>query len=111
MRVIATPPFWSLHMIRRGSFLSNAWLVTGSSLAAIGVLVLLLWSMGSRTSVRGKSLRIFCAAGMRKPVRAVIEQYEKDYGVTIQADYKGTGELMTSLGKIGVPGDLFLSAD
>jgi len=94
-------------MIRRGSFLSNAWLVTGTSVAAIAVLVFLLWSMGHH----GKTLRLFCAAGMIKPVSETIEEYERTYGITVQADYKGTGDLMVSIAKVGVPGDLFLSAD
>ena len=98
-------------MIRRGSLLSSPWLVTGGSLAAVAVLVLLLWSMGSRPSVTGKSLHLFCAAGMSKPMREIIHEYERLYGVTIQADYGGTGELLTSIAKVGVQGDLFLSAD
>ena len=55
-------------MIRRGSLLSNAWLVSGVSVATVAVLVVLLWSMGSRPSVSGKSLRLFCAAGISKPL-------------------------------------------
>src|SRR3982074_1430845 len=98
-------------MIRRGSLLSNAWLVSGASLAAVAVLVVLLWSMGSRPSRTGKSLRLFCAAGVAKPMREIIHDYEQEFGVTVQADYGGTGELIASIAKIGVQGDLFVSAD
>lgn len=98
-------------MIRRGSLLSSAWLVTAASLSAVAVLVLLLWSMGHRPSVSGKSLHLFCAAGISKPVREIIHEYEEAYGVTIQADYGGTGELLASIAKVGVQGDLFISAD
>ena len=98
-------------MIRRGSLLSNAWLVSGASLGSVAVLVVLLWSMGSRPSITGKSLRLFCAAGIAKPMRDIIRDYEREYGVTVQADYGGTNELIASIAKIGVQGDLFLSAD
>src|SRR5262249_4458549 len=99
-------------MIRRGSLLSNAWLVSGVSLATVAVLVLLLWSMGSRPREKaGKSLRLFCAAGMSKPMQEIIREYAAAYDVTIQPDYGGTGDLLASIAKIGVPGDLFISAD
>jgi molybdate transport system substrate-binding protein len=98
-------------MIGRGSLLSNGWLVSGGSVAAIALLVFLLWAMGSRPSVTGKSLHLFCAAGISKPVRKIIQEYERAYGVTIQADYGATGELLASIAKVGVQGDLFISAD
>src|SRR5262249_24571414 len=98
-------------MIRRGSLLSNAWLVSGVSVATVAVLVVLLWSMGSRPSVSGKPLRFFCAAGISKPMQEIIREYAEAYDVTIQPDYGGTGDLLASIAKIGVPGDLFISAD
>ncbi len=107
-------------MIGRGSYLSNAWLVTGSSLAAVAVLVFFLRILGSPSeevdfsvpdSGSSKPLRLFCAAGMIKPVTTVIHDYRQEYHHTIQANFAGTGELMNSLAKAGVPGDLFLSAD
>src|SRR5262249_48870454 len=98
-------------MIRRGSLLSNAWLVSGASPATVPVLVLLLWSRGSGPREASKSLRLFCAAGISKPMQEIIREYAAAYDVTIQPDYGGTGDLLASIAKIGVPGDLFISAD
>ena len=40
-----------------------------------------------------------------------VETHQETYGVTVQPDFKGTGELIVSMSKAGVAGDLFLSAD
>lgn len=95
-----------------GSWLSSSWLVSLGSLAAIAVLVLLLWEPWNRRGIAaGKALRFYCAAGMMKPVAEVIREYRQAYGVSVQVDYAGSGELLSRIRATGGQGDLFLAAD
>jgi molybdenum ABC transporter molybdate-binding protein len=99
---------------RRGrpGFLSNAWLVSGTSLLAVLVLSLLLWSPWDRPGIRsGRSLRLYCAAGLQKPVAEIIKKYAQEYGVTVEPTYGGSGELLSMIRAASDAGDLFLSAD
>ena len=54
-------------------------------------------------------LVMFCAAGMKKPVTKIIEQYEEEYGVTVRLQLGGSGTLLTSLNV--TDGDIYLAAD
>src|SRR4051812_17159501 len=92
-------------------FLSNAWLVRGASLLAVLALSLLLWSPWDRPGISGgKGLRLYCAAGLQKPVAEIIKRYAKEYGVTVEPTYGGSGELLSMIRAAGGAGDLFLSA-
>ncbi len=101
-----------MSRMRRRGFLGNAWLVTGTSLLAILGLSVLLWSPWDRPGIAGgKRLRLYCAAGLQKPVAEIIKEYEKAYGVTVEPTYGGSGELLSMLRAAGGTGDLYLSAD
>jgi molybdate transport system substrate-binding protein len=54
-------------------------------------------------------LVLYCAAGIRKPVEDVMAQYKKEYGVTFQTKFSGSGALLSDI-RIG-EGDLYLAAD
>ncbi|MFT5467325.1 MAG: molybdate transport system substrate-binding protein [Verrucomicrobiales bacterium] len=58
----------------------------------------------------GKTLVMFCAAGMKKPVEAIAKQYEEEYGVKIELQYAGSGDLLATL-QIVERGDIYLAAD
>ncbi len=58
----------------------------------------------------GNALFLYCAAGMKEPVRATAEAYGKEYGIPVQIQYGGSGTLLSSL-KISQKGDLYLAAD
>jgi molybdenum ABC transporter molybdate-binding protein len=96
----------------RQGFLSSAWLVSGVSLLAIVCLSVLLWSPWDRPGIAsGKRLRLYCAAGVQKPVAEIIKQYEKVYGVTVEPTYGGSGELLSMLRAARGAADLYLAAD
>jgi molybdate transport system substrate-binding protein len=57
-----------------------------------------------------KSLVVFCAANLKKPVEAVADQYRRETGVQINLQYGGTGTLLSQL-QIAKQGDLFIAAD
>jgi molybdate transport system substrate-binding protein len=93
-------------------FLSNPWLVSGASLAVVLGLSLLLWSPWDRPGIAGgKRLRLYCAAGLQPAVAEVIKNYAREYGVTVEPSYGGSGELLSMIRAAGGAGDLFLSAD
>lgn len=81
-----------------------------------GLLVLLLsLSRPTAQPLGGASapktpLMVFCAAGLKPPIEAVAQAYEREYGVPIQLQYGGSGTLLSSLRVTG-RGDLFLAAD
>jgi molybdenum ABC transporter molybdate-binding protein len=97
---------------RRFGFLSSPVLVTGTSLIALGILTLLLWSPWSTTAIASeRPLRFYVAAGMTKPVQEIIRQYRDQFGVEVEATYDGTGKLLATIAVTDGQGDLFLAAD
>jgi molybdenum ABC transporter molybdate-binding protein len=91
--------------------LSNGWLVCASSLVAVAILVLLLWSPWSQGPALSGTLRLYCAAGMVRPMEEIIADYQRLYGVVVQPNYGGSGNLLANIRAAGGAGDLFLSAD
>ena len=57
-----------------------------------------------------KELLFYCAAGIKPPVAAAAEAYQKEYGVRIQLQYGGSGTLLSNI-KVARRGDLYLAAD
>ena len=57
-----------------------------------------------------KSLTVFCAANLKKPVEAIAEDYRKETGVQVSLQYGGTGTLLTQL-QVAKQGDIFIAAD
>ncbi|MCI0457070.1 MAG: substrate-binding domain-containing protein [Gemmataceae bacterium] len=93
-------------------FLSSPWLVGGSSLLAMALLTLLLWSPWERrASAGGKALRLYCAAGITKPVAEIIQEYQKTSSITVEPTYGGSGELLAAMRAADGSGDLYLAAD
>ena len=94
------------------SWLSNAWLVTGTSAAAIVLLIVLLWSPWDRwSSAETRPLRLYCSAGMIKPVSELLAAYEKEYGVRVHVSYDGSGTLLSTIRGVGGRGDLYLASE
>jgi molybdenum ABC transporter molybdate-binding protein len=97
------------HAVRRGA--GEFWMLAGISLLLIGGLVLFLWAPWDRPSVSStKPLVFYCAAGMAKPVQDIVDDYQQQYGVQVQVNYAGSGQLLSNI-RAGGKGDLFLSAD
>lgn len=55
-------------------------------------------------------LVVYCAAGIRPPIDAAIEQYRAEYGVPVEIEYGGSGTLLSSL-EIRPVGDVYVAAD
>ena len=80
-----------------------------SVIAVVGLSALLLLRDGDRTA-GDVELTIHCAAGLRKPVEEIIAEYQRQYGVTIRANYGPSGALQSQI-KAGQGGDIYLPAD
>ncbi len=83
--------------------------IATASLIVVAALSLSLIDWAS-TSSSSTSLRMFCAAGIKRPVAAIAKQYEAEYGVQIELTYGGSGTLLSNL-KVSKQGDLYLAGD
>ena len=55
------------------------------------------------------TLTFYCAAGIRKPVEAVIKDYADEFGISVQPTYAGSGALLSKIRSANL-GDLYLAA-
>ena len=93
-------------------FLSQPGLVAGTSVLAGAALVVLLWIPWQKSPAEiGRPLRLYCAAGMSKPVQKLLEDYEQTYGVKVEVSFEGSGSLLAKIRASGGQGDLYLAAD
>jgi molybdenum ABC transporter molybdate-binding protein len=86
----------------------SAWL---SLLLAAILIALLCWRPGERP--RGTpqgALVVYCAAGLKPPVEALVQAYEEESGAQVQLQYGGSGTLLSNL-RVARRGDLFIAAD
>ncbi|MBI1387638.1 MAG: molybdate ABC transporter substrate-binding protein [bacterium] len=81
--------------------------------------LLVLFALGSvlywdyqikQEDAKQSALVFYCAAGMKPPVEAIRESYEKEYGVPVLIQYGGSGTLLSNL-SVAKQGDLYLAAD
>lgn len=91
--------------------LGEGWSLAIVSLLAIAVLVTLLASPWERPVHEAATLRLYCAMGMNRPVNEIIHDYLEKYGVSVQASYDGSGNLLSRIRAEDGAGDLFISAD
>jgi molybdate transport system substrate-binding protein len=97
---------------RHFGLLSNPWLVSVASVAALVLLGVLLWSPWDRPSAAGsRPLRLYCAAGMTRPIEEIIKAYGGECGVSVQPSYDGSGKLLSTIAAAGGQGDLYLASD
>jgi len=99
------------HQSRNGAV--NALFVLAiAAIVALAVLGALLIDMGnSGSQAAGEhELFVFCAAGIRPPVEAIVADYQREYGVSIQLQYGGSNTLLSQL-EVGKIGDLYVTAD
>jgi molybdenum ABC transporter molybdate-binding protein len=56
------------------------------------------------------SLKLYCAAGIKKPVEAAVRDYGEAYGIPIEIQYGGSGTLLGNI-EVARTGDLYLAGD
>jgi len=87
-------------------------LITGLILF-VGSIGLLSWlGTGQETDNRPgeRSLLLYCAAGIKEPVEAIIQQYERETGRRVQIEYGGSGTLLAKL-EVIQQGDIYIAGD
>jgi len=98
---------------RRGAIV-RGWLVALGMIAAVGVLVLLLWLQGrAGAQARGEgsdTLLVYCAAGIKPVAEEAARDYLKEFHTTVQLQYGGSGTLLADM-QVARVGDLFIAAD
>src|SRR5207245_3345321 len=72
------------------------------------ILLLIKEKKGEKTSAR--PLMVYCAAGLREPMQAVAEQYQKEFGVEMRCNFGASQAELVTLERAG-NGDLYLPAD
>ena len=78
------------------------------SVLVCGGLVYLLMPGADDPIAGDESIVMYCAAGISKPVQQILDEYERQYGVTIQVQFAGSGQLLSSIKTGG--GDVYLAA-
>ncbi len=96
-------------VFRRG-FLAKPWIVVGGSLALAAVLLALRFRPVPNP-VEGRSLVLYCAAGLRAPIVEIGEAYQREYGIEVRAEFGGSGALLSRLKVAPERADLFLAAE
>lgn len=79
-------------------------------LLGIGGLVFIYMDKGGGEGGEGSSLTVYCAAGLKKPVTAIADQYKEEFGTEVNLQFGGTGTLLGQL-RVAKRGDLFIAAD
>jgi molybdenum ABC transporter molybdate-binding protein len=86
------------------------WIVAGSLIVLATLIALLRYGGPAKVELGSDTLHLYCAAGVRKPVQEIIQQYEQRYGVKVETNYDGSGKLLGEI-RAGDHGDLYLAAD
>lgn len=80
-------------------------------LALVAALGYAAWSLMAHTqSEQKRTLTVFCAAGLKKPIEAIARQYRYETGVEVLLQYGATGTLLSQL-QIAKEGDVFIATD
>jgi molybdate transport system substrate-binding protein len=69
-----------------------------------------LWQHRNASHPGTAVLTVFCAAGLKVPVEAAAQQYQRETGAKVQLQYGGSGTLLGQLRAAKV-GDIFIAAD
>ena len=58
----------------------------------------------------GRSITVYCAAGLKKPIEVLAADFHKETGTEVSLQYGGTGTLLSQI-RVAKQGDLFIAAD
>ena len=83
------------------------WLIVCFCLAVVGLAYLMY---AARENSGKPELFLYCAAGIQPPVKQVVEEYQRAYGISVRVQYGGSGQLLSNI-ELTKHGDLYLAAD
>ena len=66
---------------------------------AIAAIIVALAVLGctQKSEEAGKTLHVYCGAGMRIPMDEIAKEFKKEYGVKVLCDYAGSGYLLAKI--------------
>lgn len=73
-------------------------------------LALLAAHLPAAHAAKKEPLLVYCAAGVKRPVEAAAQAYEKEFGIPVQLQYAGSGTLLSSL-RVAKTGDIYIPAE
>lgn len=85
-------------------------LAAGSVLVAAALTALLIGINRVDRSVSGKSLLLYCAAGLRVPAEQIVRDYSHRYGVSVRLQFGPSNTLLSQI-EASQTGDLFLAPE
>ncbi len=89
-------------------------IAVGGMLAALCVLGWMLVGLDSESSqevgAKGDKLLVYCAAGTRPAMQAIVDQYKQKFGVSVQIQYSGSNTLLSQI-EVANTGDVYIAAD
>ena len=69
-----------------------------------------LWQHRQSSQRRSTVLTVFCAAGLKNPVEAAAQQYQRETGVAVRLQFGPTGTVLSQL-RAAKSGDILIAAD
>lgn len=86
------------------------------ALGSFVLTILLVWALWNlqqpeQEGEPAKSLRMYCAAGIKAPVEEIARLYQEEFGIRIDLQYGGSGTLLSQLEVQPAGVDLYLAAD
>jgi len=76
----------------------------------IGLVALLMREKKGGSAASAQPLMVYCAAGLREPMQAVADEYQKEFGVEVRCSFGASQAELVTLERAG-NGDLYLPAD
>ncbi|MES2996189.1 MAG: substrate-binding domain-containing protein [Verrucomicrobiota bacterium] len=67
-------------------------------------------SEDQKSTAAAKELRVYCAAGLKRPLEELAGKYEREFGTEIHLQFGGSGTLLATI-ESTKQGDLYLPAD
>src|SRR6476660_3585172 len=88
----------------RGTVVLIAFLVCLAVL--IGLIVLLMKEKKGEAKGSAQPLMVYCAAGLREPMQAAADEYQREFGVEVRCSYGASQAELVTLERAG-NGDLY----
>jgi molybdate transport system substrate-binding protein len=99
-------------MKRHGAMSRTALLFLVSLVLLAGLVAWMIWDQRARTTTGSPAepLVVYCAAGIKIPFEEAAREYEKAYGISVQAQFGGSGTQLSNAEASRI-GDLFIPID
>ena len=69
-----------------------------------------LWQHRTASRPGAATLTVYCAAGLKTPVEAIAQQYQRETGIEVRLQYGPTGTLLGNV-RVAKIGDILIAAD